>query len=127
PFPALEAVGARLANTGIHLGAQNMHWEPQGAFTGEVSGPMLRATGCRFVVVGHSERRHGLGEDDTTVARKARAAFRGGLTPIVCVGETLAERDAGRDAEVLVRQIQACFEGLGAADVVGAVIAYEPV
>jgi triosephosphate isomerase len=127
PFPALDVVGQRLANSGIHLGAQNLHWEPQGAFTGEVSGLMLRASGCRLVIVGHSERRHGMGEDDATVARKMRAALRDGLTPIVCVGETLAERDAGREAEVLVRQIQAAFDGLSAAEVAGTVIAYEPV
>jgi len=126
-FPALEAVSRALAGTGIHLGAQNLHPEPQGAFTGEVSGPMLAAVGCRFVVVGHSERRHGMGEDDATVARKLRAAQRDGLVPIVCVGETLPEREGGRTAEVLVRQVQAAYEGLDAGATAATVIAYEPV
>src|SRR5690348_4405561 len=74
PYPALDAVGAVLRDTGIHLGAQNVHAEPQGAFTGEVSAPMLKACGCRFAIVGHSERRHGMGEDDAAVAKKLRAA-----------------------------------------------------
>jgi triosephosphate isomerase len=127
PFTALESVGAVLRGSGVHLGAQNLHPEKQGAFTGEVSGPMLAALGCRFVVVGHSERRHGMGEDDATVARKARAAQRDGLTPIVCVGETLAEREAGRATEVLVRQVAAVYDGLSAADAAATVVAYEPV
>jgi triosephosphate isomerase len=88
---------------------------------------MLAAVGCRFVIVGHSERRHGMGEDDATVARKARAAQRDGLTPIVCVGETLAEREAERMAEVLVRQVRAVYEGWAAAQALASVIAYEPV
>lgn len=127
PFPALEAVGVALRDSGIHLGGQNMHWEPQGAFTGEVSGAMLKASGCRFAIVGHSERRHGLGEDDAMVARKARAALRDGLTPIVCVGETLEQRDANATAEVLVRQTQAAFEGVTADVAASMVVAYEPV
>ena len=127
PFPALESVHAEIRGTGVHLGAQNLHWEVQGAYTGEVSGAMLRAAGCRFAIVGHSERRHGLGEDDAMVARKARAALREGLTPIVCVGETLAQRDAGQTAEVLVRQIQAAYDGLDADTAASTVVAYEPV
>jgi triosephosphate isomerase len=111
----------------FHLGAQNLHAAVQGAFTGEVSGPMLVALGCRFVIVGHSERRHGMGEDDATVAQKLRAAQRDGLAPIVCVGETLAEREAGRTAEVLVRQVQAAYAGLDRASALATVIAYEPV
>jgi triosephosphate isomerase len=126
PFPALEAVGRALHGSGIHLGAQNLHWETQGAYTGEVSGAMVRSLGCRFVIVGHSERRHGMGEDDAAVARKLRAALRDELTPIVCVGETLAEREAGRTAEVLVRQIEAAYAGLGEACRT-TVVAYEPV
>jgi triosephosphate isomerase len=127
PFTALETVGGALRGSGVHLGAQNLHAEPQGAFTGEISGAMLAAAGCRFVVVGHSERRHGMGEDDATVARKLRAAQRDGLTPIVCVGELLAERDADRTTEVLVRQIAGAYEGLDAAAAAATVIAYEPV
>ena len=127
PFTALESVAAVLRATGIHLGAQNLHWESGGAFTGEVSGPMLRALGCRLVIVGHSERRHGMGEDDAAVARKLRAALREDLTLIVCVGETLAEREAGHTAEVLVRQIQSAYDGLARETARATVIAYEPV
>jgi triosephosphate isomerase len=127
PFTALESVASVLRDHDIALGAQDMHWEKQGAFTGAVSGPMLTALGCRMVIVGHSERRHGMGEDDASVARKLRAALRDELTPIVCVGETLAEREADRTAEVLVRQIQAAYGGLADADARRTVIAYEPV
>ena len=126
-FPALEAVGSALRESAIGLGAQNLHPEPRGAFTGEVSGPMLKAAGCRFVIVGHSERRHGMGEDDVMVARKLRAARREGLIPIVCVGETLSERDTNLTADVLVRQIRAAYEGLAAPEAAETVIAYEPV
>jgi len=127
PFTALDAVGAELRGTGIHLGAQNLHPESAGAYTGEISGGMLAAAGCRFVIVGHSERRHGMGEDDATVAKKLRAAQREGLTPIVCVGETLEQREAGGTTEVLVRQIQIAYDGLGFEAAAASVIAYEPV
>jgi triosephosphate isomerase (TIM) len=124
PFTALEAVGGVLRGSGVHLGGQNLHPEPRGAFTGEVAGGMLAALGCRFAIVGHSERRHGMGEDDAMVAR---AALRERLVPIVCVGETLAERELGRTAEVLVRQVRAVYDGLGEAEARGTVVAYEPV
>ncbi len=127
PYTALESVGAVLRGTGIHLGAQNLHAERQGAFTGEISAPMLSALGCRFVIVGHSERRHGMGEGDALVAKKLRAARAEGLTPIVCVGETLAERESARMAEVLVTQVSAAFSGLDADEARASVIAYEPV
>jgi len=127
PFTALAAVGEALKGSGVHLGAQNMHAETHGAFTGEVAGPMLAALGCRVVVLGHSERRHGMGETDEQVARKLRAALRDGLTPIVCVGELLAEREGGRTTEVLVRQVTAAYGGLDAATVRTTVVAYEPV
>lgn len=127
PFPALHAVREALMGSPFHLGAQNLHPATHGAFTGEVSGPMLSALGCRFVIVGHSERRHGMGEDDAVVAQKLRSAQRDGLTPIVCVGETLAEREAERTAEVLVRQAQAAYEGLEQAQALATVVAYEPV
>jgi len=127
PFTGLEAVRVALAGSAIGLGAQNLHSEPRGAFTGEISGPMLAAVGCRYVIVGHSERRHGMGEDDALVARKLRAARRDGLTPIVCVGETLSERDQGATADVLVRQIRAAYDGLAEAEAVETAIAYEPV
>jgi triosephosphate isomerase (TIM) len=127
PFTALAAVGAALEGSRILLGAQNVHAEPSGAFTGEISAAMLAASGCRFVIVGHSERRHGMGEDDAAVARKLNAAQREGLTPIVCVGETLADREADRTAQVLVRQVHACYEGRSPESARATVIAYEPV
>jgi len=127
PFTALAAVGEALRGSDVRLGAQDMHWETHGAFTGAVSGPMLAALGCRFVVLGHSERRHGMGETDEQVAKKLRAALRDGLTPIVCVGELLADREADRTAEVLVRQVSAAYGGLNADTARSTVVAYEPV
>ncbi|HLS88985.1 MAG TPA: triose-phosphate isomerase [Sphingobacteriaceae bacterium] len=115
---------------GVRLGAQNAHWETSGAFTGEVSVPMLRALGCRYVIIGHSERRHIFGEDDEMVARKLKAVYDGGLVPILCVGETLAEREAGRTEEVIGRQVDAALAALQDLDQEAAstlVIAYEPV
>jgi triosephosphate isomerase len=127
PYIALESVGAALQGSGIHLGAQDLHPERKGAFTGEISGPMLAALGCRFVIVGHSERRHGMGEDDATVALKLRAALRDRLTPIVCVGETLQEREQGMTDAVLGRQVRAAFGGLSSDETHRTVVAYEPV
>ena len=127
PFTGLEAAAAALRGSGVHLGGQDLHPEPGGAYTGEVAGTMLAALGCRFVIVGHSERRHGMGEDDALIARKARAAQRDGLIPIVCVGETLAEREGDRTTEVLVRQVRAVYQGWSEADALGTVLAYEPV
>jgi triosephosphate isomerase len=127
PFTGLAAVAEALKGSGVHLGAQNMNAETHGAFTGEVSGPMLAAAGCRFVVLGHSERRHGMGESDEQVAKKLRAALRDSLTPIVCVGELLADREAGRTAEVLVRQVSVAYAGLDPETAKATVVAYEPV
>ena len=130
PFVALAAVRevlARRGADGVFLGAQNLHWEVQGAFTGEVSGPMLADAGCRYVIVGHSERRHLFGETDEQVARKVRAALAAGLVPIVCVGETLHERRQDRTEEVVGRQLEAALEGLAEEQVAGLVVAYEPV
>jgi triosephosphate isomerase len=127
PFTALESVATAIRGSGIHLGAQNLHAETSGAFTGEISGPMLQALGCRFVIVGHSERRHIMGETDAQVAAKLRAAQRDGLTPIVCVGETLAEREGGQTTEVLVRQVVSAYGGLAAEQALATVVAYEPV
>lgn len=115
---------------GVRLGAQNAHWETAGAFTGEVSVPMLRALGCKYVIIGHSERRHLFGEDDETVARKLRAVYDGGLVPILCVGETMAERQAGRTETVIGRQVDTALAALAGLDeevVSTLVIAYEPV
>ncbi|MEO5987433.1 MAG: triose-phosphate isomerase [Candidatus Eisenbacteria bacterium] len=124
---ALDAVGVALKGTGVQLGAQTMHDATHGAFTGEVAGSMLTAAGCEFVIVGHSERRQIFGETDEMVAKKLRAALRDGLTPIVCVGETLAEREANQTTEVLVRQVRAAYDGLDAATAQKTVMAYEPV
>jgi len=126
-FPCLRAVLDAVAGTPLTVGAQNMHWEEKGAFTGEVAPSMLSEMGVRFVIVGHSERRALFGETDATVARKILAARRCGLAPIVCVGENEHERDAGRAREVVVAQIRAAFadRALGTPD--DLVIAYEPV
>jgi triosephosphate isomerase len=126
PYPALAAVGEAVAGSGIALGAQNVHWEAKGAFTGEVAAPMLAALGCRYVIVGHSERRTLCGEDDATVNRKARAVLAAGLTPIVCIGETLGEREEERTEAVLARQVAGSLAGLGR-DIGRLVLAYEPV
>jgi triosephosphate isomerase len=127
PFPALTAVRAALEGAPVLLGAQNLHAEVSGAFTGEVSGGMLAACGCVLVLVGHSERRHGMGEDDGMVARKLRAAQRERLTPVVCVGETLEERERGLTRDVLLRQVTAAYQGLGREGARSTVVAYEPV
>ena len=127
PFPALEAVGRALASTGMRLGGQNLHASAHGAFTGEVSGSMLTAVGCQWVLVGHSERRQLMGETDADVAAKLRAALRDGLTPVVCVGETLDEREGARTEEVLVRQVTVAYHGLDAGQARATVVAYEPV
>lgn len=132
PFTALLAVRALLEGTEIGLGAQNMHWEASGAFTGEVSAPML-AELCQYVIIGHSERRAYFGETDESVNRKVQAALAHGLTPIVCVGETLEENEAGRTEEVVSTQLRQGLTGLvlGNDDVQASagslVIAYEPV
>jgi triosephosphate isomerase len=126
-FPALAPVAQVLHGTRILLAGQNLHWEDRGAFTGEVSGAMLRAVGCSHVIVGHSERRQLFGETDEWVARKARAALRADLTPIVCIGETLAEREADETWAVIDRQLRAALYDLDAAAIGRLVLAYEPV
>ena len=124
--PALSAVGDVIRGSGIDLGAQNMHWEEKGAYTGEVSPLMLQGL-CRYVILGHSERRQYFGETDETVNRKVKSALAHGLVPIVCVGETLSENEAGRTAEVVGRQVRQGLAGFTAQQVAGFVVAYEPV
>ncbi len=124
PFPYLEQVAGVLSGTAVAWGAQNVSEHAQGAYTGEVSAAMLREFNCRYVIVGHSERRQLYGEGDAQVAAKYAAARAAGLTPIVCVGETLAEREAGRTEEVVARQLDAV---LTKGDFGDAVLAYEPV
>lgn len=126
PFTALAALGGVLGGNPVALGAQNMHWEAQGAFTGEISGSMLVDLGCRYVIVGHSERR-AMGETDQDVQRKVQAALAAGLIPIVCVGERIEERRAGRTESVVTGQVRAAFAGLSPEAAARAVIAYEPV
>jgi triosephosphate isomerase len=126
-YPSLLAVRALLEGTSIGLGAQNMHWEPSGAFTGEVSPPMV-AELCQYVIIGHSERRAYFGETDETVNRKVQAALAHGLAPIVCVGETLEENEAGRTAEVVSRQLREGLARLALSEGSSPIIlAYEPV
>lgn len=126
PFVSLTSVAPALAGTGIHLGAQNMHWESSGAFTGEVSPIMLQGL-CQFVILGHSERRQHFAETDADVNKKVIAALAHGLTPIVCVGENLAENESGKTAEVVTRQTRAAYASLSADDALKTVLAYEPV
>ena len=127
PATALGGVGQVLAGTPWFLGGQTMHWEPKGAYTGEVSAAMLSDVGCRYVILGHSERRDLFGETDEAVGRKVRAALEHGLIPIVCVGERLVERQAGATDAVIVRQVSAAVAGIAAEHVRRLVLAYEPV
>ncbi len=127
PFPYLAQAQSVLTGTAVSWGAQNLHEQVQGAFTGEVSAPMLQDFGCRYVLVGHSERRAIYGESDTLVAEKFAAALASGLSPILCVGETLAQREAGKTVEVVAAQIDAVLKRVGVAAFSGAVVAYEPV
>jgi triosephosphate isomerase len=127
PFTALAAAAQAISGSNIALGGQNLHWEVQGAFTGEVSAQMLDEAGCRWVIIGHSERRQLFGETDETVHKKILAALRQGLTPIACCGETLTEREANRTLEVVGRQIQGALGPLKAEQVKSLVVAYEPV
>jgi triosephosphate isomerase len=126
PFTALAAVGPMLEGTGIGLGAQNMHWEEKGAFTGETSPAMVREL-CKYVILGHSERRGFFSENDEMVNRKLHAAERHGLIPIVCVGETLEEFESGGTTEVVGRQTENSLRGLSPDDARKLVVAYEPV
>ncbi len=127
PFTALADVSRLLAGSDVGMGAQNLHWEDQGAFTGEISAPQLADLGCHFVAVGHSERRHVFGESDADAGRKVRAALKAGMRPILCVGETLEEREAGRTFEVVDRQLEAGLEGVPLTDLGRIILAYEPV
>ncbi len=127
PFTSLTTVGGAISGSEVRLGAQDLYWEDQGAFTGEVSGPMLEDAGCSYVLVGHSERRQLFGETDETVARKAKAALKAGLSPILCVGEVLAERDGGRTLERIDDQLARGLGGFSREDMERVVIAYEPV
>jgi len=127
PFTALSEVAEVLSESDIGLGAQDMHWQDEGAFTGEVSAPMLKEAGCRYVIIGHSERRQFFGETNETVNKKLKAALMHGLTPIVCVGENLREREADKTFEVIQEHIKNGLLDICAEDMLKTVIAYEPV
>lgn len=126
PFTSLSALSADLKGSGVGLGAQNMHWEASGAFTGEVAPAMVKEF-CEYVIIGHSERRQYFAETDETVNKKVKAALAIGLTPIVCVGESLAQYEAGETKAVVNRQISEGFKGIEAAEAAKIVVAYEPI
>jgi triosephosphate isomerase (TIM) len=127
PFTSLAAAHEALKGSRVGLGAQDMFWESSGAFTGEISAEMLLTSGCGYVIIGHSERRQFFGETDTSVNRKLVKALTAGLTPIVCCGETLQQRQAGLVQDVVLGQVDGALQGLAAADATRVVVAYEPV
>lgn len=127
PATALVTVQQRIAGSGISLAGQNCHWEDSGPFTGEISPMMLSDLGCTYVIVGHSERRHIFNESDESIAKKLTAAIRNNIRPILCVGETLDQRKAGRTMEAIMRQIQIALKQLNRNDIGRLEIAYEPV
>ena len=127
PFVDLDAALKASDGSNIEIGAENCHFEKSGAYTGEVSAPMLKEMGVKYVIIGHSERRQYFGETDDTVNKRTKAAVAAGLTAIVCVGEVLAEREAGITSEVVSRQVKLALLGLAAEDMSKIIIAYEPV
>jgi triosephosphate isomerase len=127
PFTNLPALVEAAKGTSLHVGAQNLHFEDNGAFTGEISGVMLKDLGVEYVIIGHSERRAYFGETDEIVNKKVAAAYKHGLTPILCVGEKLEEREAGKTKDVCKVQTEAAFQGLSAEQAAKVVIAYEPI
>mgnify|MGYP000477655162 CR=1 FL=1 len=127
PFTAISAAVEETQNTPIFVAAQNMHWEDKGAYTGEISGAMLKEAGCSHVIIGHSERRQYFGETDQTVNWKLKAAIRGGLVPIFCLGETIEQREEGNTFAVVESQLKQGLDGISISDPERLVIAYEPV
>jgi triosephosphate isomerase len=127
PFTALAEVASVVGGTHVMLGAQNVHWEEKGAYTGEISPPMLKDAGCAYVIIGHSERRQYFGETDEIVNKKAHAVLKTGLKPIICVGETEEQRGRGETESIIVRQVRDGLNGLTADQLSHAIIAYEPV
>ena len=126
-FIALSAVFAAIKNSPVALGAQNLYWEDEGAYTGEISAPMLKSAGCQYCIIGHSERRQYFGETDETVNKKIKAAIKAGLQPVLCVGETEKERESGQTLSILDKQIKKGLEGLVSEQLDWLIIAYEPV
>jgi triosephosphate isomerase len=127
PYTGLESVGRALAGTPIGMAGQNLHWEPKGAFTGEISGEMLKEVGCAYVIIGHSERRQYFGETDETVRQKIAAALRAELKPIVCIGETLREREGDNTMPIIERQVRDGLADFSKEIVRGLTLAYEPI
>jgi triosephosphate isomerase len=127
PFTAVHAVAEALRTANVGVAAQDLYWEKEGAFTGEVSGPMIKEAGAQYVIIGHSERRTLFGETDATVKRRTAAAIAADLTPIVCMGETLGEREGGQTLTVLDRQVRDGLSGLTPEQIGELVVAYEPV
>jgi triosephosphate isomerase len=127
PFTSLELAKKLLEGSAIELGAQNMYHEDEGAFTGEVSPKMLKSVGCKYVILGHSERRQYFGETDSAINTKAKKALASGLIPIICVGETLQEREKNITDQVVTTQVKGCLKDISAADIEKSIIAYEPV
>jgi triosephosphate isomerase len=127
PFTALYAMGEAMDGTDFKLAAQNLYWEDAGAFTGEISAPLIKDLGCTYVIVGHSERRHLFGDTDEMVNRRLKAAIKHDLIPIMCVGETLEEREGNRTWDVVGRQLTQGLDGIDVAALVDFVVAYEPV
>ncbi len=124
---AIASVAKAVAGSAVGVGGQNVHWEEKGAFTGEISASLLKSAGARYAIIGHSERRQFFGETDQTVNKRLKAVLAHGLIPILCVGETLPERDGGKLQEVLARQMKGALEGLPASQLETLVVAYEPV
>jgi triosephosphate isomerase len=127
PYTAIHACAEALRNSNVSVSAQNMFWEREGAFTGEISAPMIKEAGAEYVIIGHSERRTLFGENDVTVNRKVLAAIAGSLMPIVCIGETLEQRDRNETLDVIDRQMKGGLDSLSGDQVAAMVIAYEPV
>ncbi len=127
PFTNLYAVNQVVKNSPIGLGAQNIYWEEYGAYTGEICAGMLKSVGCQFVIIGHSERRQYFNETDETVNKRVKKALESEITPIICVGEVLSEREAGETNDVVARQVRGALAGLDRAGAAKIVIAYEPV
>lgn len=126
-FTSLGELVDVVSGSNISLGAQNMYWEPEGAFTGEISSKMIKSIGCKYVIIGHSERRAYFGETDQTVNKKVKAAIKDGLLPIMCVGEKLEERERGKTFDIVSRHVEKGLDGVSESDAVKVVIAYEPV
>ena len=127
PFTSLGVLAGMIAGSEIKLGAQNMHWEDQGAFTGEISPAMLKDVGCKYVILGHSERREYFGETDGIINRKVKAALAHELVPILCVGEKLAQRESGTTRQVIQTQLEGGLQEIDGLELPGIIIAYEPV